>query len=64
MVDLLRACTMFIISAHVCVAGLDWAIIPYVDIPCDETAYYTHVLYTQYNNGRYIECVTRVNEAR
>ena len=37
-VDLLRACAMFIISAH--------------------------VLYTHYANGRYIEYVARVNEAR
>ena len=38
--------------------------IPYVDIPCDETTHKPYVLYAHYNNGRYIECVTLVNEAR
>ena len=65
MVDLLHACTMFIIIAHGCVADLDWVMIPCVDIPCDdETTHNSQVCCTHYNNGRYNECVTRVNKAR
>ena len=38
--------------------------IPYNNIQCDETTHNSNVLYTHYNNGRYIERVTCVNEAR
>ena len=55
---------MFFISAHECVSDLGLVIIPYVDIPCDETTNNSHVILIQYNDIRYNECVTRVNEAR
>ena len=55
---------MLIIIAHVCVADLDQVMIPYVDIPCDETTNNSHVIIIQYNDIRYNDWVTRVNEAR
>ena len=64
MVDLRDACTMFFISAHVCVADLDSVMIPYVNNPCDETTHNSHGIHTHYNNVRYIEWITRVNGAR